>query len=256
MTTDRYGRSPLRATLGTRLHFGWALFWGSIVTIPLAIGLLVEYSVRPTARTFDFWLTRWARGILAGLGVNLKTTVLAPIPDGQPVVLVANHQNMIDILTCAVGVPIEHGFAAKAGLKTMPFIGAVLRSSPSVFVDRSTPRRAVESVQEAASLIRSGNSVLIYPEGQRSYGPQVGPFLRGAFLLAVEAGVPIVPVIQLDNFGVMHEKMRASRPGTVHLVIAEPIPTQGLTRADIPRLMVEVRAVMERELQRHAQLPV
>jgi len=245
----------LRASLGTRLHFGWSLFWGSLMTVPLATGLIVHARIRPGARTFDFWLTRWSRAILAGLGVKLEVEVLAPLPEDQPVVLVANHQNMLDILTCGAAMPIEHGFAAKAALKTMPFIGAVLRSSPSVFVDRSTPRRAVESVQEAAQLIRSGNSVLIYPEGQRSYGPQVGPYLRGAFLLAVEAGVPIVPVVQIDNFEVMNESIRASRGGTVRVVIGHAIPTAGLGRAAIPGLMEEVRVVMEREVQRRMPGP-
>jgi 1-acyl-sn-glycerol-3-phosphate acyltransferase len=243
-------QAPLRPTVGSRLHFGWSLLCGAIITIPLALGLIAHYAIRPSAAAFDFWITRWARAIMAVIGIRLRTEVRSAVPQDQPVVLVANHQNMLDILTCAVGVPRAHGFAAKADLKSMPFIGAVLRSSPSVFVNRSSPRRAVESVREAAEVIRSGNSVLVYPEGSRSFGPEMGSFRRGAFLLAVEAGVPIVPVINLDNFQVMDEKRRASRSGTVHLVVAEAVPTVGLTRADIPRLMLEVRARMEAELER------
>jgi 1-acyl-sn-glycerol-3-phosphate acyltransferase len=243
-------RPPLRATFGSRLHFAWAVVWGTLVTMPLSIAMVLHSIIRRSARTFKLWVTIWGRLILFGTGVRLRTDVRADLPEDQPMVFVANHQNMLDIITCAVGIPHSYGFAAKVQLRRMPFVGSVLSASTSVFVDRSTPRRAAESIREAAAVIRSGTSVLIYPEGARSFGPDLLPFLRGAFLLAVEAGVPIVPVIHLDNYQVADERRRAARTGTVHMVVAPPIPTSGHTRADIPELIERTRSVMQCELDR------
>jgi 1-acyl-sn-glycerol-3-phosphate acyltransferase len=250
MSSVRPPRLPLRATPGSRVHFAWAAVCAALVTIPLSIGMVLHSIVRRSARTFKLWVTIWGRVILFATGVRLRTDVRADLAEDQPMVFVANHQNMLDIITCAVGIPHSYGFAAKIQLRQMPFVGSVLAASTSVFVDRSTPRRAAESIREAAAVIRSGTSVLIFPEGERSYGPELLPFLRGAFLLAVEAGVPVVPVIHLDNYQVANERLRAARPGPVHMVVAEPISTTGYTRADIPALMERTRSVMQAELDR------
>jgi 1-acyl-sn-glycerol-3-phosphate acyltransferase len=248
MSFTRPARPPLTATLWTRLFFVWGMFWGALMTVPFSIGMLIHSLFSPSAATFKWWLSRWGRGILAATGVRLRTLVRQPIPEEQPVVFVANHHNMLDIVTCAVGIPHSYAFTAKVQLRDMPFVGAVLARSASVFVDRSSARRAVESVREAAEIIRKGTSVLVYVEGERSFGRDLLPFLRGAFVLAVEAAVPLVPVVILDNFEVMDERRRVARPGPVHLVVGAPIPTAGRSREAIPELMEHVRAVMEQEL--------
>lgn len=246
----------LRPTFASRATFYLALTYAAIVTPPLAISLLINNLFSPNARTFKRWLTIWGRVLLAGLRVRVKTDVRADIPRDQPIVLVANHQSMIDIITCAAAIPYDYGYAAKAELRKVPFIGAVLERCACVFVDRSNARKAVQSIRDAAVLIRGGNSVLVYPEGERTYGPYLGPFLRGAFMLAVEAGVPIVPVVQLDNFAALDEKRRVARPGTVHVVVCEPIPTSGCSRKDIPDLVEQVYRVMERELEAFHGIPI
>lgn len=240
--------TPVPRTTRTRLHFARSMALGCAITPPLAAGLLAHNLRAPTAATFKTWMNRWARTALSGMGVRLDVDQRAPLPHDEPVVLVANHQNMLDILVCSAAVEHPHGFAAKAELRRTPIVGAVVARSACLFVDRSTARRAAQSVAEAAALIRGGNSVLIYPEGERTYGPTLRPFLRGAFLLAVEAGVPLVPVTQLNNFAVLDERWRVSRPGRVRVVLGEPIPTADRSRSDIPALMAEVRAQMEAEL--------
>lgn len=235
-------------TLGTRLHFAWVVLWALLVTPPLAAGLLVHNLFRPTAQTFKRWMTLWARTLLAGAGIRLEVETRVPLPADRPVVLVANHQNALDIVTCSAGIPHPYGYAAKAELRRTPIVGAVLRRSACVFVDKSSPRRAAQSVREAAALIAAGNSVLVYPEGERTYRADLLPFQRGAFLLAVEAGVPIVPVAQIGNRRVFDERIAASQPGRVRLVTGTPIPTTGCTREDVPALMEAARAAIAREL--------
>ena len=236
--------------LRTRLRFFWALGWTAATAVPLGAGLLVHNAARPAARTFKWWATVWARGILLASGVRLEAEVRAELPADRAFVFVANHQNELDIATCLIGIPHPFGFTAKAALERVPVLGRVLRRTPCVFVDRSSPRRAIESIREAGEQIRSGNSVLVFAEGERTWGPRLLPFLRGAFVLALEAGVPIVPVTVVDNYRVLDERVLAGHAGTVRLVVGEPVPTAGKRRSDLPALMAAVHAEIERELGR------
>jgi 1-acyl-sn-glycerol-3-phosphate acyltransferase len=140
------------------------------------------------------------------------------------------------------------GWVAKAELGRVPFLGWAIKASPSVFVDRSQPRKSVESIHTAAEKIRGGVSVAIFPEGSRSYSGELGPFMRGAFVLAIEAGVPVVPVTIKNAHELFNEKTKLARPGTLHITVGKPIAIDGWTRSDIPRLMEEVRIAMQSEL--------
>ena len=234
----------------TRLIFVWAIAWAAFVTVPCTAAILLHNAFRPTARTFKRWAGLWAQLILIGAGVKVRSTARSALPPEQPVVFVANHQNELDIVTLLVGIDHPFGFMAKAELRRVPFLGSVLKRTACLFVDRSDPRRAVESIREAAERIRAGHSVLIFCEGERSFSPALLPFHRGAFLLAVEAGVPLVPVTVIDNYRVLDERRAVGRVGTVHMTVGAPIPVAGRTRADVPALMEEVRAVMRADLDR------
>ena len=229
---------PPRVTFWTRLIFVWAIAWAALVTGPCTVGVLLHNAFRPTARTFKRWATLWAHLLLGGAGVKVVSDVRARLDPEQPAVFVANHQNELDIVTLLVGIPHPFGFMAKAELRRVPMLGSVLERTACLFVDRSDPRRAVQSIREAAEQIRAG------------FSRELRPFHRGAFLLAVEAGVPLVPVTVLDNYRLLDERRAAGRVGTAHMVVGEPIPMAGRSRADIPALMEEVRAVMASELDR------
>ena len=241
-------REVPRLRLGTRLHFVWFVVWGTLWTLMLSPFLLVDSTFRPGARTFKRWMTRWARMILGGTGVRVRTELQQPLDPARPVVLVANHQNALDILTASAAIPHPFGFAAKAELRRVPIVGTVLAHTACVFVDRSTPRRAAQTLAEAGAQIRAGNSVLVFPEGLRTWRTTVAPFARGAFLLALEAGAPLVPVAIDGDVGLFDERHGASRPGLVRVAIGPPVPTAGRPRDDVPALMEAVRAWMAREL--------
>ena len=239
-----------RVSFWTRLIFVWALTWAALVTVPCTLAVLLHNAFRPTAATFKRWATLWARLILIGAGVKVESEVRARLAPGQPAVFVANHQNELDIVTMLVGIPHPFGFMAKAEMRRVPLLGSVLKRTACLFVDRSDPRRAVQSIREAAERIREGHSVLIFCEGGRSFSPELRPFHRGAFVLAVEAGVPLVPVVTLDNYRLIDERRAVGRVGTARMVVGAPVPVAGRTRADVPALMDEVRRAMQAELDR------
>src|SRR5690606_4850295 len=235
-------------TLGTRLHFVWALVWGVLCTLVLFPAVFVHALFRPGMRTLHRWMVPWARLILWGTGVRPRVEYRAALDPERPVVFVANHQNALDILTAAAGLPVPFGFTPKAELRRLPLVGAILRHTGNVFVDRSTPQRAARSLVEAGAEVRAGTAVLLFPEGERTWATALAPFLRGGFLLAVEAGVPLVPVALDGDVGLLDERRWASRPGVARLVVGPPLATAGRARRDVPTLMAEVRAWIAREL--------
>lgn len=245
---SRVRRTVPTPSLGARLHFAWSVFWTSCWTMLFAPIVIVHSAFRPGTRTLRRWIQPWARLLLWGMGVRLHTEGGVALDPDEPVIFVSNHQNALDIPTTAAAIPAPFGFTAKASLRRMPFIGAVLAHTACVFVDRSTPRRAVQSMAEAGAQIRAGHSVLIFAEGQRTWTTELGPFLRGAFMLGIEAQVPLVPVAIDGDVGVLDERRYASRPGQVRVSIGPAIPTQGRTRRDLPELMNEVRVWIAREL--------
>jgi len=228
------------ASAWTRLHFAWSVLWIVLLTVVFAVGYLVTRLGRRTTGHFTWWARHWGRSMMRMMGIRVRATGTEGLDPTAPYVFVANHQNGLDIPVVADCLPVAFGFVAKAELERVPFLGAALRYSPSVFVDRTDGRRTLESMRSAGQEIRSGSSVLVFPEGARSYDGRMGPFQKGAFLLAVEAGVPLVPVTIVNGPEVFNEKRRVSRPGVIRVVIGEPIPLTGRTRRDIPDLMDRV----------------
>jgi 1-acyl-sn-glycerol-3-phosphate acyltransferase len=238
-------------TVTSRMHFYWMMAWGFTVTAVLTAIQVIAHQFKPTARTFQRHASMWGRAVLGGGGIRVVVQEDPGLDPDQPYVFVSNHQSLVDILALAAAIPYPFGFVAKAELAKVPVLGSGIRQSTCLFLDRSDPRKAVESMRKAGERIRDGNSVLIYAEGSRSYGPHLLPFKKGAFMLAVEAGVPLVPIVVTDAYRLMHDKDRASRPGRVHIAIRPPIDLTGIRRSDIPDLIERVRAEMEAPLRAH-----
>lgn len=221
------------------------MLWAALVTIICSTGTVVTMWVTSNPRAFNFWSTVWGVGMTAGMGIGIRTRLAVPLPKDQPYVFAINHQVALDIPAVGSAIPVPFGWVAKAELERVPFLGAAIRSSPSVFIDRSHPKRSIETMKVAGERIRNGVSVAIFPEGSRSHSTELGDFKRGAFLLAIEAQVPVVPVTIVNGPELFNEKTRTARPGMMRIEVGEPIDIQGWTRADIPRLMEAVREVMQ-----------
>lgn len=238
----------MRPTLFSRLWFVWFAIVVVLVTIPASIMQFITHQFSPDARNFKRWAGLWGRWTIRGVGIRVRVEERMPLDRSHPYVFVSNHQNLLDILALAGWLPYPFGFVAKVELKKVPFLGFAIANSASIFIDRSDPRRSMESLREAGERIREGNSVLVFPEGSRSYASTLLPFKKGAFALAVEAGVPMVPITVVDAYRLMNESKLAIRPGKLHIVVGEPIATEGTRRKDIPDLMEAVQAQMEQSL--------
>lgn len=206
--------------IGQRVWLGWALAWGAIWSAIQVGPNLIALALSPTARTFWRWLRVWSGMVLGGAGIRVTSQGRAP---SGAVVYVANHQSMLDIPALTRGIPAPFVFVARAGLGALPIVGTILRHSRCVLVDRRTSGGVERAMDQARERLESGESVLFFPEGTRSYGPEMRSFYPGAFRLAQSAGVPIVPVAVDGAWELVNERQRTARPGVVSVRLGPPL---------------------------------
>jgi 1-acyl-sn-glycerol-3-phosphate acyltransferase len=157
----------------------------------------------------------------------------------------ANHASSLDIWAVFVAIPRHIRLIAKKQLARIPFFGWVMWAGRFIFIDRQNAVAARRSIEAAGQRIRSGDSVLIFPEGTRTRDGSLGPFKKGGFHLALKAGVPIVPVALRGTRALMPRGSYLLRSGTITVILGEPIPTQGLSDEDRTTLSERVRSVVE-----------
>ncbi|PHH90246.1 hypothetical protein CDD83_4184 [Cordyceps sp. RAO-2017] len=196
------------------------------------------------ARSFHH-LMRWTIGV--DFVIDDPNKLLATL---RPAVFVGNHQTELDVLMLGAMFPKYCSVTAKADLKHMPFLGWFMRLSGTIFIDRKNAKGAREAMHGAAHEIRSRRqSVYIFPEGTRSYArePALLPFKKGAFHLAIQAGVPIVPCVVANYSHILYIKDMVFRSGTVPVKVLDPIPTEGLGPADVDDLARRTYDIMLNE---------
>ncbi|KAI0480664.1 acyltransferase-domain-containing protein [Xylariaceae sp. FL0804] len=169
----------------------------------------------------------------------------------RPAVFIGNHQSELDVLMLGCMFPKYCSVTAKKNLKKIPFLGWYMSLSGTVFIDRQNSKDARSAMAGAATEIqRRKQSVYMFPEGTRSYTkePDLLPFKKGAFHLAVQAGVPIVPVVVANYSNVLYIKDFVFNSGKIPIKVLDPIPTTGLTAEDVPELTRSTRELMLKEL--------
>lgn len=177
----------------------------------------------------------WARMILLTSRVRLRVTGLQNLKPQTPYVLCVNHQSHMDIPIILAALPLQFCFAAKKELFRYPFLGWHLRRSGHVPIDRENPRAAVKALREAAETIRNGLPVVIFPEGGTSIDGDIRPFKGGGFMLATKSLADVVPVTIRGSRSVLVPKTYHVRGGDVEVSVGNPIPTAGLTIAELSK---------------------
>ena len=182
--------------------------------------------------------------IMEQFGCDLHVHGEENIPEKGPVVIMLNHQSYADIpVMFAVFRKFQFGFVAKEYLAKAPVLGQWMPRIRSVFIKNDDPREALNAISQGVEYIKDGYSLAICPEGTRSKGPTVGPFMKGAIKLATKPGVPIVPVA-LNGTYHMLEETGVVRPARVDVKIYPAIPTAGITRKEEKALGDEIETMI------------
>ena len=165
----------------------------------------------------------------------------------RPAVFIFNHQSGADLLIGAKLLRKDATAIAKQELK-FSLAGPLLMAGGVVFLDRANRKKAIEALEPAVEALRGGTSVAIAPEGTRSKDYRLGKFKKGAFHMAMQAGVPIVPMVIKNAHDAMPKGSFIIRPTTVEVVVLPPIPTTEWTVETLDDRIAEVRRLFLREL--------
>jgi len=166
---------------------------------------------------------QWSRAILRASGTSVVTLGLEEVQWDAPQVLVCNHNSVFDVLAVASVLPEPYSFVGKKELDSIPFFGHAWKAAGHISIDRSDRQRSVASLRQAGEkLRREGGTVILFPEGTRSGNGQLLAFKKGAFVLAKEAGVSIVPAI-IRGSGNIVGRGRRVRKTTVHIQFGEAV---------------------------------
>jgi putative phosphoserine phosphatase/1-acylglycerol-3-phosphate O-acyltransferase len=178
---------------------------------------------------------------LLASGVQLDVHGAHHIWDAQPAVFLFNHQSQLDVLV--LGGLLRGNFApvAKKELATNPLFGPLMRLLETAFIDRADNAQARKALEPAVERLRSGTSVVIAPEGTRSATPSPGRFKKGAFHLAMQAGVPVVPLVFRNTGELMSRNAMIIHPGVVQVAVLPPIDVSDWDPDDLDEHVESVR---------------
>jgi len=159
----------------------------------------------------------------------------------RPYVYVANHQSQFDVPALVVAMPAEFRMVAKRELLYIPIFGWALWLAGFIFIDRADREKAIRSLERAPRTLRRGISIVVFAEGTRSPDGRLLPFKKGGFVMALKAGVPIVPVSIRGGRDVLPKGSLRVKPGTIEVVFGAPIQTSTYTLDTKEALIAAVR---------------
>lgn len=221
---------------------------GSLVT-SFAAGLPIWAITgsRRDAQNFSFSL--FAETASALIGLDLEVRGEENLWKQRPAVFIFNHQSKADVVIAASLVRKDIAGVGKKEIKKMPVIGQVMELGGTVLIDRDNATSAIEAMQPLVDVMREeGKSVVMAPEGTRTVSPKLAPFKKGAFHLAMQAGVPIVPIVIHNALDVAPKGDFIFRPATVEVEVLPPVDTSTWSPATVAEHVAEVRAMFLKAL--------
>jgi 1-acyl-sn-glycerol-3-phosphate acyltransferase len=195
----------------------------AVASILFAITAILTIPFERSGKAFHQNSRLWARTVLFLCNVRVRVRGAENLGDAKSYVYVSNHASLIDIPIIIAGIPDQIRIVYKKELEKIPFFGWGLKWGSYIGIDRGSSVEARRSLTEALEKIRNGASVLLYAEGTRTLDGKLQPFKRGAFHIAVEAGVPVVPVTINGSFSIIRKHSMTAYPGSVELVLSPPI---------------------------------
>lgn len=184
----------------------------------------------------------WSWLILRTTGVTVEVTGLERLDPSRSYIFAANHQSIYDIPILFASLPFQLRIIAKASLGGIPFLGWHLRRTGHVLVDRDRPGARI--MKKMARLVQQEHSLIVFPEGTRSTDGTVARFKGGSFLIALQAGLPVVPISIQGSRHVMFRGRLMVCPGRVTVTVHEPIETAGVPRDAVREFSARIHAVV------------
>ncbi|HJS23968.1 MAG TPA: lysophospholipid acyltransferase family protein [Pyrinomonadaceae bacterium] len=236
-------------SLMRRLHYWWSLFVaGALLGLLGPPILLFSWLVNKHELVYP-WALFGARNWLRLSGVRVKVKGLELLDPKQTYVFVSNHRSYLDTAAMFIFTGRRIGLLAKKELLKVPVLGVGMGFVNVMAIDRTNRESAIRTTEAAARRIQSGVSFAVFVEGTRAKPGELLPFKKGAFYMARQAGVPVVPVAIKNSDVLMGKGTGEARSGTIEMVFMPPVDTVGITTdEDMNRLIALVRDSIAREL--------
>ena len=187
--------------------------------------------------------------VIASAGIELVVRGQENLWKKRPAVFIFNHQSSADIFLVSKLIRKNATGIAKKELKFMPIIGQMMTAAGVIFIDRSNREKAIEAMKPAVDALKSGTSIIIFPEGTRSKTYRLGDFKKGAFHLAMQAGVPIVPVVIRNAHDAMPLGSNVFRSVAIEVIVKDPIDTKRWKKERLDFQIDKIRKMYLKELR-------
>lgn len=219
----------------------WISLWAAAATLLLFLPITLAALLSSTGNLAFTISKAWAHIVLAVTFVRPRIRGREKIVRGRSYVIISNHQSEYDILSIVTTLGIQYRWIIKKELRTVPLFGYALYASRNIFIDRGDHEQAMHSIRHGLERLPDGVSVLFFAEGTRSVDGHIGPFKKGGFIVALERGLPILPVTVNGSRRVLPKKSLVFTPGPIEVVVGDPIETKGWSKDDMEGLMQKVR---------------
>lgn len=194
-----------------------------VTTIFVALSTIILSPLLPNSKLAYYPARWWARITCRLCFVRVKVYGLEKLNPLQSYVFALNHQSLFDIFAVYGWLPCIFKWMMKSELRKIPLVGKACESAGHIFIDRSSPIAAKHSIEKAETHLKNGVSLVVFPEGTRTYTGEMGKFKRGAFRVATDLSLPIVPVTLSGSFDRMPRNTFNVTPGTIEMHIHQPI---------------------------------
>jgi 1-acyl-sn-glycerol-3-phosphate acyltransferase len=215
-----------------------------VVTAVFSTLALIFSFVLPSRTAGRLTAVPWAKVLASMTPTRVRVEGRENIDPRQSYVLVSNHQSQYDILVLYGWLGVDFKWVMKQELRSVPGIGMACHSLGHIFIDRSNHAAAMASLEEAKKKIVNGTSVMFFPEGTRSRDGKLKRFKKGAFRMAVDLELPILPLTVTGTRNVLPADTSDLMPGSARLIIHPPVSVGGRTVDDCRDLSEEVREII------------
>lgn len=225
-----------------------------INTAVLGIIVIITSFADPTGNFVHYIGKFWSRMNLFLAGAKVRITGIGHISMGSSYIVLSNHQSHFDVWSLIGHLPLQLRWVIKKELRSVPIFGLGCERMGHIFIDRGNPQKSHEELQALRDKFNTGASVVFFPEGTRSTDGTLLPFKKGGFVMALQAGIPILPVTVNGSRHLLPKDSTRFRPGIIDIIIHEPVPVDGYSYEKKEALMEKVRQIIGSGLNR-AQRP-
>ncbi|QUH26973.1 lysophospholipid acyltransferase family protein [Serpentinicella alkaliphila] len=220
----------------------------SCIYIP-RVKYYIKHNMLKEKRSLTYKISnRWAKSLVRITGSSVDISGLENIPVDTPVLFASNHQSNFDIPILLGYLPKPIGFVAKVELAKVPLLSTWLKFGDCVFIDRKDIRQSLKAINAASDILKSGHSMVIFPEGTRSKSNELGVFKPGSLKLAEKAGVPIIPITIHNSYEIYEGNNNRVKPANVRITVGKPIysNTDNTEKSTVVRVYETIKNELEK----------